>query len=165
MSIPRPPVHRSPRPPRRASAPALALVALAVTVLLGACSISWSAGATHGAIIEPPVARASVGIWRVPTRALRSVLSAKGIDTVQQLLCDHGHFPAIRLSVGKLTVSADVLKGRWCGYVNGDDADLRGALIAARDRRDDCLALTLISHGAYTTNWTSKSTGCKTGSL
>ena len=149
--------------PLRGTIAAALVVVLVLTV--SACSISWSAGATHGAIIEPPAARASVGIWRAPTRALRAVLSAAGIGIVQQLLCDQGRFPPIRLSVGKLAVSADVLHGRWCGYVHGDDADLRGALVAAQDHRDDCLALTLISHGVYTTNWTWKSTGCKTGSL
>ncbi len=144
---------------------ALAVVAAALALSLSACQITWSLGTTHGAIVEPGAARASVGIWRVPTRVLHSVLESKGIDLVQDLLCSQGRFPAVRLAVGDRSVSSNVLQSRWCGYVYGDDADLRGALIDAQNGRDNCLALTLISRGAYLKNWTHKSDGCKTGSL
>jgi hypothetical protein len=164
MSTSSPPRLLAPRRrPGRAAAGALALVVLA---FVPACQISWSLGATHGAIVEPSAARASVGIWRAPTRLLHELYEGGGIDLVQDILCDQAAFPPLKLTVGKTSISANVLKARWCGYVYGDDADLRGALVdAQRGSRDDCLALTLISRGAYIKNWTHKSGGCKTGSL
>lgn len=157
--------------PRRFATPrgrhrAVALLALVIALVVPACRISWTLGATHGAIIEPTAARASVGIWRAPTRLLHQVYEGGGIDVVQDVLCSQATFPALRLAVGSASISANVLQSKWCGYVYGDDADLRGALVdAQRGSRDDCLALTLISNGAYLKNWTHKSAGCKTGSL
>lgn len=157
------PAARHARTPR---AHLRAVVALALVASLGlaGCHISWQLRATHGAIIEPAAGRASVGIYRAPTRALGALLSAKGTDVVQDVLCASGRFPVLSLRVGRASVSADLLTRRWCGYVHGDDADLRGALREARAQRD-CLALTLISNGLYIKNWTHKSTGCKEGSL
>jgi hypothetical protein len=151
----------------RRRAPAVAAACACVLVLLlPACRISWSLGATHGAIIEPSAGRANIGVWRAPSRVLYDVFEAGGIDPVQDLLCHAGRFPTVRVAVGKLSISSNVLQDKWCGYVYGDDADLRGALIdAQRGRRDDCLALTLISRGAYIKNWTHKDAGCKTGAL
>jgi hypothetical protein len=150
----------------RARRGAVVLAALAIVLAVPACQISWKVGATHGAIIEPAAARASVGIWRAPTRLLHQVYEGGGIDVVQDILCSQATFPALRLAVGSTSISANVLQAKWCGYVYGDDADLRGALVdAQRGSRDDCLALTLISSGAYLKNWTHKSGGCKTGSL
>ncbi|MEZ5181235.1 MAG: hypothetical protein R2702_05090 [Acidimicrobiales bacterium] len=151
-----------PRPTRRLA------VALAVLccVGLGACQISWRLGTTHGAIVEPGAARASIGIWRAPTRLLADLEQSRGVDLVQDILCASGRFPVVALEVGGRGLSVDVLKARWCGYVYGDDSDLRSALRdAQRGRTDDCLALTLISGGAYRANWTHKSVGCRTGSL
>lgn len=153
-------------PRRRARFAGLALCVAIVAVTSTACQISWSAGKTHGAIIEPTAARASVGIWRAPTRLLYGVQRGMGVNKVQQYLCDYGHFPAVTIAVGSRSMSADVISHRWCGYVNGDDADLRGALDDAQaGSRDDCLALTLISHGMYIKNWTHKSGGCRTGAI
>ena len=91
---------------------------------------------------------------------------ARGVDVVQDILCAQGTFPAAAVSVGGHTIAAPDLAKRWCGYVRGDDADLRGALRDSQAKhRDDCLALTLISRGAYLKNWTHKSVGCRTGSL
>lgn len=156
----------APRPVR----PAARLVVGALSVLLvlglGACHVSWRVGATHGAILEPSAARASVGIWRAPTRLLADLERSKGIRVVQDILCASGRFPAISLSIGGRSVSSRFLSERWCGYVRGDAADLRGALRDAQaGSRDECLALTLISHGAYLKNWTHKAGGCRTGSL
>ena len=145
---------------RIAGAAALAIVLLATS----ACSVSWRAGATHGAIVEPAAARASVGIWRAPTGVLFELYRTQGIGAVQRLLCDGGRFPAVRLSVKGVSVSVNVLKQAWCRYVYRDAGDLRGALIDAQ-RSDDCLALTLISRGRYTQNWTHKGTGCRWGAL
>ncbi len=157
------PTARRARPSARL---ALLVVAAAMTVALGGCHISWRVGATHGAIIEAPAARASVGIWRVPTRALADLERSKGIDFVQDVLCAAGKFPAVTVGIGSRSISADVLGARWCGYVRGDDADLRGALRDSQEgHRDECLALTLVSHGAYLKNWTHKAVGCRTGSL
>ncbi|MEZ5137491.1 MAG: hypothetical protein R2711_01525 [Acidimicrobiales bacterium] len=63
-----------PRPTRRLA------VALAVLccVGLGACQISWRLGTTHGAIVEPGAARASIGIWRAPTRLLADLEQSRG---------------------------------------------------------------------------------------
>lgn len=155
----------SPRVPRAGMRRLMLLSAAALALGLSACNITWTAGKTHGAIIETSAARASIGIWRAPTRVLYDVYGSAGITTVQDILCAHGTFPTLRLAVGKRSVSSDALKKKWCGYVRGDGADLRGALIDAQRQRDNCLALTLISSGAYIKNWTHKSAGCKTGSL
>jgi hypothetical protein len=155
-------ITRTPRA-RRALAAALAVFLVAG---LGACHITWHLGSTHGAIIETSAARASIGIWRAPTRLLADIERAQGVNRVQQILCAAGNFPAIPLGVGGRSISAATVKKKWCGYVNGDDGDLRGALRDAQEgKKDDCLALTLISSGAYIKNWTHKSAGCKTGSL
>lgn len=156
----------TPRPTRLAARLALGALGALLVVGLGACHVSWRAGATHGAIIEPTAGRASIGIWRAPTRLLADLERSHGIDVVQDVLCASGRFPAVSVSVGGRSVSSSFLSQRWCGYVRGDDGDLRGALRDAQGgRSDDCLALTLISRGAYLKNWTHKSVGCRTGSL
>lgn len=139
---------------------------LAVVLLLTSCQISWELHKTHGVIVEPGAARASVGVWREPSRVLYDIYSGNGIDMVQDILCYSGKFPVPHVEVGSVGITANVLQPKWCGYVYGDDNDLRGALVDAQaGSRDDCLALTLISSGAYIKNWTHKSGGCRTGSL
>lgn len=151
---------------RRRARARLGALAVALALIASACHITWSAGTTHGAIIETTAGRASVGIWRAPTRLLADLERSKGIDLVQDVLCASGRFPAVTLKVGDTSITADVLGARWCGYVRGDDADLRGALRDSQaGGRDDCLALTLVSRGAYLKNWTHKDVGCRTGSL
>lgn len=160
------PVLRRARPHPRTRRAALAALTALLVCSLGACKITWSWGATHGAIVEPAAARASVGIWRAPTRLLADLEHDHGIEVVQHLLCAAGKFPMVAISVRGHGVSVDVLKRRWCGYVDGRPEDLRTALREAqRHGVDECLALTLISSGRPTVNWTHKGVGCKTGAL
>jgi hypothetical protein len=166
MSSPNLPPNLRPLASRRRGRIVAAFVAGAIAIALPACQLSWSVGKTHGVIVEPAAVRASVGVWRMPSRLLYSVYESNGINPVQDLLCSAGKFPTLKVSVSRFSVSSSVLKSKWCGYVYGNDADVRGALIdAQRGKADDCLALTLISRGAYIKNWTHKSSGCKTGSL
>jgi hypothetical protein len=142
------------------------VAAVAIVASLAGCQITWELEKTHGVIVEPGAVRASVGIWREPTRVLYDIYRNDSLETVKYLLCYSGNFPVPSVHVGSYGITANVLQPKWCGYVYGDDNDLRGALTDAQSgSADDCLALTLISSGAYIKNWTHKSGGCKQGSI
>jgi hypothetical protein len=145
---------------------AVACIALSASLATTGCttSIGWKLGKTHGAIIEPTARRASLGIYRAPSRSLYSVYARSGTRAAQDVLWALGAPPVASVSVDGIGVSTTVLNRKMHGYLYGDAADFRGALIDAH-RRDDCLALTLISQGLYIKNWTHKDVGCRTGAV
>ncbi len=131
---------------------------------------AWKAGRTHGAIIETTAGRASLGIYRVPRRALHDVYRAMGIRTVQDAIWSVGQPPAFTKTFTfrgrSITTSfgTAALRNKAHSLIYGDAADLRGALLEAQAHRD-CLALTLVSYGKPTSNWTHKQVGCQMGAL
>jgi len=143
----------------------LSAVSILVTIGVTSCdgAVAWKLGKTHGAIIEPVARRASLGIYREPSRALYKAYKRSGTKAAQDILWAVGEPPVASISVDGLSISTAVLNRKMKGYVYGDAADFRGALIDAHVA-DDCLALTLISQGLYIKNWTHKDVGCRTGS-
>jgi len=129
-------------------------------------------GKTHGAIIETTAGRASLGIYRVPTRALYGVLQKSGVAEVQKYLWQFGEPPQLKktftyrgyrltLEFGTGTAALRTLTYK---LIYDDPSDLRSAL-SDTHRDDSCLALTLISYGKPTSNWTRKQTDCINGSI
>lgn len=160
--------HRTNRTLRVRAPRLLAVGALSLIALLGVTgcdgSVGWKLGKTHGAIIEPGAARASLGIYRAPRHALYQVYRAGGTKAAQDVLWAVGAPPVVTVSVKGVSLSSAALNRKMHGYIYGDPADFRGALVDA-ERANDCLALTLISRGAYIKNWTHKGVSCRTGSL
>lgn len=162
--------------PLRARALAIPLalcIAVAAMSTMTACTpptLRWSAGNTHGAIIEPTAGRASLGIYRKPRKVLHDVYKAGGIRRVQDAIWAVGQPPAISKTFAyrghSITTSFGTvaLRGWTHDVIYADPADLRGALLEAQ-ASGDCLALTLISYGKVTRNWTHKQVGCQMGAL
>lgn len=158
-------LRTSPRAPRRVPIPAVALCVTALLFATTSCdAVSWKLGRTHGAIIEVGAHRASLGIYRVPRRLLFQLYKGGGLKVAQDALWASGAPPVAAFSIDGVRVSTEFLNRKLHGYLYGDPADFRGALIDA-ERSRDCLALTLISRGLYIKNWTHKSVGCRMGSL
>jgi len=160
--------HRTDRALRARAPRLLAVGAISLIALLGVTgcdgSVTWRLGKTHGAIIEPTARRASLGIYRTPRHALYQVYRAGGTKAAQDVLWAFGAPPVASISVKGVSISSVALNRKMHGYIYGDAADFRGALIDA-ETAHDCLALTLVSQGLYIKNWTHKSVGCRTGSL
>ena len=151
------------------------LITVSASTALTACnpvrkSWTWKGGNTHGAIIETTAGRASLAVYRQPTKALNHVLNGLGIRKVQDYLWAFGKPPEIRktfsfqgksvtLSFGTATKALRTLSYK---LIYDDPADLKGALVDA-NKNNACLALTLISYGKPTSNWTYKKTGCLNG--
>ncbi len=160
-----PGLRTSRRTTRHLPLPALALCVAAIVVGTTACdSVGWKLGRTHGAIVEVGARRASLGIYRVPRSKLYDVYRAGGTRAAQDVLWAVGAPPVTSVSIDSLSLSTAALNRKMHGYIYGDAADFRGALLDAQRNRD-CLALTLISQGLYIKNWTHKSVGCRLGSL
>ena len=157
--------------------------ALALTVLIGVTAASsmtacdpvsrdwsWKAGKTHGAIIETTAGRASLGIYRVPRKALHDVYKALGIRKVQDAIWAVGQPPSFTRTFTfrgrSITTSfgTRILRNKAHSLIYSNPNDLRGALAEAQANRD-CLALTLLSYGKPTSNWTHKQVGCQMGAL
>lgn len=138
---------------------------LGVVVGASGCAITWRAGTTHGAVYEVGAVRGSINIYRAPRSKLYDVYKKTGIDGVQDVVWALGRPPIVKVPLGGGdSVGVDYLASKFRGYIYGDDADLRGALLDAQSHRD-CLSLTLVSRGVYNKNWTHKSVGCRLGSL
>ncbi|MCU1497764.1 MAG: hypothetical protein JWM47_1717 [Acidimicrobiales bacterium] len=157
-----------PLAPRRT---VLLTLALALTALLAlpACqrppTMHWRLGRTHGAVLESGAARAGVNIYRKPTRAIHRQLRRNGINAAQNYMWSYGR--TLRFSVcfpGLPCIGQGTASRKIKGWIYGDDADLRGAIIDAYEH-GDCLSLTLMSHGSYVKNWTHKRVGCREGSM
>lgn len=153
--------------------PLVCLLALGAVTSLTACkprSWSWRLGATHGAIIEATAGRGSLGIYRVPRKALRDVYGSGGIRQVQDYIWAVGQPPVIhktfRYRGRSFTTSfgTAALRNQARSLIYDRSADLRAALFDAHSHHD-CLALTLISYGKPTANWTHKEVGCQMGAL
>lgn len=162
-------------PRRRWLAVALsALVAFGGSGLMTGCdasgAVSWRLGATHGAIVEATAGRASLGIYRKPRSVLFDVYRSGGIRQVQDAIWAVGQPPAFTKTFTyrgrSITTSfgTHALRGAAHSLIYDDPADLRSALLDAQRGRN-CLALTLVSYGAPTRNWTSKDVGCQMGGL
>ena len=164
-------VHRS---TAFAVAVVLGLAALATTTGCDpvARSWSWRLGTTHGAIIETTAGRASLGVYRVPSRVLYQVVVHKGVDAAQDAMWALGRPPELKktftyrghsltLQFGTGTAALRALTKK---LIYDDDKDLFGAVAGAHPS-DSCVAITLISYGRPVTNWTSKSVGCRDGAL
>jgi hypothetical protein len=145
---------------------AVGLISLIAVMGMTSCktSVSWRLGRTHGVIVEKTAVRASLAIYRTPRSVLYQLYRQGGTKAAQDALWRYGQPPVASVSVNGIGVSTQVLNHKMHGYIYGDAADFRGALIDA-EKNHDCLALTLISHGAYIKNWTHKEVGCRTGSL
>lgn len=146
-----------------------AVVAAALCFATTACqptapSISWRLGATHGVVYESGASRASMNVFRSPRNALMEVWKVGGINLVQDAMWHFGQPPRFAACAYGVCLDTDFVAGAISGWIYGDDWDLKGALFDAQNNRD-CLALTLISHGAYIKNWTHKGVGCSLGSL
>lgn len=156
-------------------------VALAALLALGAAGLTtgcdpvsrdwaWRAGKTHGAIIETTAGRASVGIYRVPTRYLYIAQSQGGTAAAQGLIWHFGQPPSVKQRFtfrGRsvtLEFGTHALRSLTHRLIYDDPSDLRAALIDAHNRRS-CLALTLLSYGRPTSNWTQKQVGCREGAV
>ena len=130
----------------------------------------WTLGKTHGVIIETTAGRASLGIYRAPTDGLHLVLIRTDIATVKEVLWKYGKPPEIKktftyggssitVSFGPATVASRALAHR---VIFDHTEDLRSAIKDSYATRE-CLAVTLISYGVPTINWTKKAVGCKDG--
>ena len=169
------------RPVRRR----ILLAALLLTMMIGATAVAsacdpvseswaWTAGHTHGAIIETTAGRASLAIYRVPSRGLFVVYKKNdsSIRSVQDVLWALGKPPALRKTFTfhgrSLTVEfgagTTALRAITKRLIYDSPDDLHGALVDAH-AHNSCLALTLISYGRPTSNWTQKQTDCKEGSI
>jgi hypothetical protein len=132
----------------------------------------WRVGKTHGLIVETTAVRASLGIYRVPTRLLAQVQRKHGVGAVQEALWTFGRPPELEVSktIGGHTFTirfGTATKAlRWLTHklIFDDPDDLRAAVRDA-GAKDDCLALTLLSYGKPDSNWTHKGVGCHDGSL
>lgn len=162
-------------PRRRWLAVALtALLAIGTASATTACdpssSVSWRLGNTHGAIVEMTAGRASLGIYRVPTQVLYAVFKKSGIRAAQDAIWSVGQPPAFTKTFTyrgrSITTSfgTKALRSWTHALIYDDPADIRGALIDAHAGRN-CLALTLVSYGVPTKNWTTKQVGCREGAL
>ncbi|MGN6695941.1 MAG: hypothetical protein ACTHN0_17320 [Aquihabitans sp.] len=145
---------------------AVGLISLIALTGLTSCktSVSWKLGRTHGAVIEKTAARASLAIYRKPRSLLYQLYRNGGTKAAQDAIWQFGQPPVASIYVNGIGFSTQVLNQKMHGYIYGDAADFRGALLDAQDNHD-CLALTLISRGAYIKNWTHKAVGCQMGSL
>ena len=145
---------------------AVGVVSLIAMTAMTSCktSVTWRLGKTHGAIIETTAGRASLGIYRKPRSLLFQLYRNGGTKAAQDAIWTFGQPPVASISVNGIGVSTQVLNRKMHGYIYGDAADFRGALIEA-EQHHDCLALTLISRGAYIKNWTHKGVGCQMGSM
>lgn len=154
-----------------------ALLAVGATTTATSCDVvsrdwAWKAGKTHGAIIETTAGRASVGIYRVPTKWLFVAQTKAGTGAVQSLLWRFGRPPELkkRFTFRGRSVTLEfgtgtrALRSLTYRLIHDDPGDLRGALIDAHHNRA-CLALTLVSYGKPTSNWTHKQVGCQDGSI
>lgn len=151
--------------PRRLAALGAAL--LVTTLLCAACNINWQVNRNFGTAIEPGAVRASINIYRVPRKLLYVVYQEKGIRPVQDLIYASGTGPLTKISgfcVANVCLQSGFLRSVFHGLVYDRPGDLSTALVDAQ-RNLDCLALTLISYGAYEPNWTHKSVGCQIGDL
>lgn len=164
--------------PRRSLAIVLAVLvsASAAGLTTGCDPVSrdwaWRAGKTHGAIIETTAGRASLGIYRVPTNYLYLAQQHGGVGAVQTLLWQFGRPPELRrtftyrgrsvtLEFGFGTRALRSLAHR---VIYDDPGDLSYAVIDAH-RHHSCLAVTLVSYGRPTKNWTQKQVGCRQGAV
>jgi len=152
-----------------------ALVATGTATTATACDPvsrdwAWTAGKTHGAIIEVTAGRASLGIYRSPRNALHSLYRALGLRAAQDAIWRFGQPPMFtrtftyrgRTITTSFGTSAVRSATRSLIYDHPDD--LRAALVDAQSHRD-CLALTLVSYGRPAPNWTHKNVGCQLGSI
>ena len=158
-------------------------VALAALLALGAAGLTtgcdpvsrdwaWRAGKTHGAIIETTAGRASLGIYRVPTEYLYLARQQRGISLVQSLLWQFGRPPAIKKTFRfkgrsvtlEFGAGTKALRSLAHHAIYDDPGDLDGALADAHRHRS-CLAVTLLSYGHLTRNWTQKQVGCQKGAV
>lgn len=155
----------------------MAITVLVTAMLATACDPysrdwAWTAGKTHGAIIETTAGRGSVGIYRVPTRLLLLVLDHGGIADVQDTLWRYGEPPQLKKTFSyrgisytvELGFTSSALRSATRKLIYDDPKDLEAALQATRSG-DSCLALTLISYGKPDSNWTHKNVGCQEGSI
>lgn len=153
------------RRPRRRGALGAAL--LATVLLCAACNIDWQVNKNFGTAIEPGAVRASVNIYRTPRKLLYNVYQQNGIGPVQDLIYASGTGPLTKISgfcVANVCLQSGFLRSVFHGLVYDRSADLASALVDAQNNLD-CLAITLISYGAYDPNWTHKSVACQIGDL
>ena len=132
--------------------------------------LAWRAGKTHGVIIEATAGRASLGIYRKPRSVLYDVYDSGGIRQVQDVIWALGQPPAFRKTFTyrgrSITTSfgTQAVRDATHSLIYDHPSDLRQALLDA-ETHHNCLALTLISYGTPTHNWTSKDAGCQMGAL
>ncbi|WP_421118940.1 hypothetical protein ACE2AJ_16470 [Aquihabitans daechungensis] len=163
---------------RRSLAVLLAVLvsASAATLTTGCDPVSrdwaWKAGKTHGAIIETTAGRASVGIYRVPTELLYVAQQRQGVGAVQGALWKFGRPPELRRTFTfrgrsvtlRFGAGTRALRSLTYHLIYDDPGDLRAAVTDAHRSRS-CLAITVLSYGRPTRNWTKKQVGCQNGSI
>ena len=160
---------------RRSLAVALAaLIALGAAGLTTGCRprthISWQLGVTHGVIVEATAGRASLGIYRVPTEGLYGLYRWGGIRKAQDAVWSSGEPPTYTRTFSyrgrSITTSfgTRALRNATHSLLYDHTSDFRSALEDAKAAHS-CLALTLVSYGRPTHNWTHKQTGCRDGAI
>lgn len=162
--------------PRRSLAIVLAvLVSASAAGLTTGCQPgrqgwSWRAGVTHGVIVEATAGRASLAVYRKPRRALHDLYRARGLRMVQDVIWAVGRPPVVTRTFTyhghSVTTSfgTSTVHGWTRSLIYDHPGDLRQALVDAQ-AHGDCLAVTLVSYGAPSGNWTHKGFGCQMGAL
>lgn len=155
-------------------------VALAALLALGAAGLttgcqprrtwSWRLGVTHGVIVEATAGRASLGIYRDPTDGLYALYRWGGIRKAQDAIWKVGEPPVVTRTFWyrgrSITTSFGTYRLRSATHslIYDHSSDMQRALIDAHSARN-CLALTLVSYGRPTSNWTHKRVGCQKGAI
>ena len=140
---------------------------LALGLSAAACSWTWTNGVNYGVVIEPGAARANVEIYRAARRALHDLMYSDGIGTAADALYASAKGPLDKvpeLCVSDVCLGASTLHSLAHHIIYDNLGDLQNAIIDATSNTD-CLAVTLISYGIITENWTHKGVGCIIGQI
>jgi hypothetical protein len=107
-----------------------------------------------------------VVIYRAPSDALyHFMVGPGGTKGAQDVIWAVAKPPVINFCTNDVTcIGAVYMLSKMHGWIYGDANDIRGAILDSH-RENNCLALTLISRGAYIKNWTRKNAGCFQGTL
>jgi hypothetical protein len=98
-----------------------------------------------------------VVIYRAPSDALyHFMVGPGGTKGAQDVIWAVAKPPVINFCTNDVTcIGAVYMLSKMHGWIYGDANDIRGAILDSH-RENNCLALTLISRGAYIKSWTRK---------
>jgi len=156
-----------PRPAPRTGAGKLIGALLALTLVSAACSITWTGGVNYGVVTEVEAGRVNIEIYRAARRALHDVMYSGGIGVAADYIYASANGPisqAPELCVEGFCVGASTLHALAHEIIYDHLGDLQNAIIDATNNTD-CLAVTLISYGVPSQNWTHKGVECIIGKV